>query len=368
IDGGNGFDTAVFSGNRAAYTITEVAATSLEDGYLQINGPDGIDNLYGINQLQFSDQTITVTVPGKLLNGTNGDDTLVGGEGEDEIFGMGGNDVLNGLDGNDLLQGLAGNDTLDGGAGNDDLQGGDGDDFIKGGNGNDNIHGGAGNDTLWGGDYFENAEADMIYGEDGNDSLLGRGNLILDGGNGDDYIWGAYLQALGGNGNDTIVAGSGVLAQLIDGGDGYDILRLSGGYGWTVTGENLVPTINAMRNIEEVKFSAGYGYNVTLTGSEIGAGKEVKFGFENYYTASLNFDGSQETDGKMWVIGAGGDDTIIGGSGDDTLNGGGNDDLLRGGPGNDVIDGGNGFDTAVFSGNRAAYTITEVAATSLEDG
>ena len=55
------------------------------------------------------------------INGTTGDDSLVGGT-ED--------DLISGLEGNDTLSGSAGNDTLDGGAGNDSMSGGDGDDVF----------------------------------------------------------------------------------------------------------------------------------------------------------------------------------------------------------------------------------------------
>src|SRR5262249_41076202 len=50
--------------------------------------------------------------------------------------------------------------------------------------------------------------------------------------------------------------------------------------------------------------------------------------------------------------GLGGDDFLFGGSGNDTLNGG---------PGNDFINGGPGTDSAIFSGMRSAYTLTELA-------
>src|SRR5690606_11002231 len=45
-------------------------------------------------------------------------------------------------------------------------------------------------------------------------------------------------------------------------------------------------------------------------------------------------------------------------AGDDELRGLGGDDVLVGGAGNDLIDGGDGTDTAVYSGNRADYTVT----------
>jgi len=55
-------------------------------------------------------------------------------------------------------------------------------------------------------------------------------------------------------------------------------------------------------------------------------------------------------------------DTLFGKGGNDTLWGGAGDDLLEGDAGNDMLDGFTGSDTAVFSGNKAEYTITKDAA------
>ena len=63
-----------------------------------------------------------------------------------------------------------------------------------------------------------------------------------------------------------------------------------------------------------------------------------------------------------------GDDHISGGAGLDTLNGGPGNDMLTGGPGNDTLDGGPGIDTAVFSGNRSAYTIARAGTTLTVSG
>ena len=63
-------------------------------------------------------------------------------------------------------------------------------------------------------------------------------------------------------------------------------------------------------------------------------------------------------DGEDEIRGFSGEDTIEGRGGDDLIEGGRDDDLLIGGDGNDTIDGGQDFDTAVFSGNAADYTIT----------
>ena len=73
-------------------------------------------------------------------------------------------------------------------------------------------------------------------------------------------------------------------------------------------------------------------------------------------TISTSKDGSANT-----LTGGSGNDQILGLGGNDTLNGGAGDDKLNGGTGNDVIDGGTGRDTAVFTGTRASYLITNNA-------
>jgi len=124
LDGGGGIDTAVFSGNRSAYTIDTSGPKVV------VTGPDGTDTLINIEFLQFADQTIALsTNTGVSLTGTGGPDTLTGTEQNDSLEGGGGNDVLIGLGGNDFLSG------------------GDGDDILIGGKGSDNLVGGAGIDT-----------------------------------------------------------------------------------------------------------------------------------------------------------------------------------------------------------------------------
>ena len=56
-------------------------------------------------------------------------------------------------------------------------------------------------------------------------------------------------------------------------------------------------------------------------------------------------------------------DMLSGLGGDDVLWGHGGDDILTGGAGNDTLRGGDGSDTAIYSGNRADYTITYNSAT-----
>ena len=64
------------------------------------------------------------------------------------LQGTAGNDVLVGTEANDSISGLAGNDTLRGQGGDDTLVGGDGKDRLEGRGGHDFLTGGAGNDLF----------------------------------------------------------------------------------------------------------------------------------------------------------------------------------------------------------------------------
>lgn len=60
IDGGAGTDSTVFSGVRAAYTITALSGTGV-----RVAGPDGTDTLTNVELLVFSDQTVNWTGGGQ---------------------------------------------------------------------------------------------------------------------------------------------------------------------------------------------------------------------------------------------------------------------------------------------------------------
>ncbi|MEM8625276.1 MAG: hypothetical protein AAGG47_17375, partial [Pseudomonadota bacterium] len=72
-----------------------------------------------------------------VIDGTRGNDTLIGTDDADVIAGKGGDDELRGFGGNDNLRGNKGNDNLRGNKGNDTLDGGIGDDTLAGGAGVD---------------------------------------------------------------------------------------------------------------------------------------------------------------------------------------------------------------------------------------
>ncbi len=177
-----------------------------------------------IEWLRFADgNEIRIGDFSSFVNGTNGDDTLIGTLGNDFVFGGGGDDSL-------FL--LAGDDVGNGGTGSDVVSGDSGDDLIVGGSGNDSITGEAGHDTLTG-----DGGSDEIYGGSGND--------LISGGVGDDWL-------AGGAGNDVFKFSRG---------DGHDTLvdELAGSWStvWTRTGG----------------WAAGYSEN--SNGELIGPGSEV---------------------------------------------------------------------------------------------
>lgn len=83
-----------------------------------------------------------------LINGTNGNDILIGTNEADTISGSNGDDSLQGLGGDDFLYGGNGDDYLWGGDGKDTLNGGNGDDYLYTSPGHDDLIGGKGDDVF----------------------------------------------------------------------------------------------------------------------------------------------------------------------------------------------------------------------------
>ncbi|MFY3741270.1 MAG: Ca2+-binding RTX toxin-like protein [Candidatus Nitrosomirales archaeon] len=119
---------------------------------------------------------MTIDQFANVIDGTEGDDTLIGTSSNDLIRGNGGNDFIKGRGSPDCLIGGDGIDTILGGGGRDMIEGNDGNDVLKGGGGNDVILGGKDDDTLRGG-----LGNDTLDGEDGTDSCLGGdgSNIIV---------------------------------------------------------------------------------------------------------------------------------------------------------------------------------------------
>ncbi|EBA12322.1 calcium-binding protein [Roseobacter sp. CCS2] len=139
------------------------------------------------------------------LDGTDGDDLILGFDGNDTINGGAGldfinaglgNDTVNGGDGRDVIEGRAGDDILNGDDGNDTILGGAGDDDINGGFGSDIIRGGRGADEIFGGFGARLLDGELNNATDRTDTLRGEG------GEDEIYLWGGGGLAVGGQNSD----------------------------------------------------------------------------------------------------------------------------------------------------------------------
>ena len=171
----------------------------------------------------------------QFIQGTPGDDVLIGGTGPNEMIGGAGNDTILGGPGNDTIWAGAGDDKITVNAGNN---------LIGGGPGADTIKGGAGNDTIWAGadnDVIESGGGNNIIGLGAGDDKLtvnGNGNNIIYGGQANaDGSLGSNTITIAGTGNNTVFNGIGndkvILASgangnnLLWGGPGDDIFNLT---------------------------------------------------------------------------------------------------------------------------------------------
>jgi len=179
------------------------------------------------NQIDLLPTPIIGTFKAETLNGTPGNDLIMGLEGADKINGLGGDDCIlggegadkiNGNEGNDAIFGENGADTINGNDGNDAIFGGDGADRINGNNGDDQITGGKGADTLKG----ENGN-DIIFGNENSDTIRGgEDNDHIEGGSAPDSLYGDNGEdtIFGNEGNDTVRGGNG--NDNLDGQAGLD--------------------------------------------------------------------------------------------------------------------------------------------------
>ncbi|MEI2301279.1 Ig-like domain-containing protein [Ensifer sp. MJa1] len=137
----NGLVTVTYTVRDAQGGDSTGTATVRVDGYTEYNVVEGTDG----------NDTLVATDRKDMIEAGDGNDTVLAGDGNDMVDAGAGNDRVVAGDGNDVVEGGAGNDVLMGGAGNDALNGGAGNDQLNGGTGNDTLNGGTGNDVLTGG-------------------------------------------------------------------------------------------------------------------------------------------------------------------------------------------------------------------------
>jgi Ca2+-binding RTX toxin-like protein len=183
--------------------------------------------------------------------------------------------------------------------------------------------GGNGNDTLTAG-----SGGDELKGQAGDDTLLGKGGFdMLFGGPGNDTLTGgdADDQVFGEGGNDRMIWNPGDDTDLNEGGDDIDTVEVNGGNGAEV--------FSVTANGTQVRFDrttpAPFTLNIITS--------------ENLVLNANGGDDALSTTGNLaGLIRI----TADGGAGTDTLTGSNGADLLLGGEGNDFVDGQQGDDTA----------------------
>ncbi|MGC4003159.1 MAG: calcium-binding protein [Pirellulales bacterium] len=202
----------------------------------------------------------------------------------------------------------------------------------------------------------------QFFGHLGDDVILLDNSVELHalafGGEGDDTIIGGSGPCVfyGGEGNDLLVGGS--QSDFLYGEDGADELHgnagddfLDGGSGSDLLyGDDGADTIYAGSSVQVTSFAfsrlSTIGYGDVCFG---GAGDDTIYGSENNDV----IDGGE---GNDQIFGFGGNDVIHGGDGDDVIDGGLGNDVLFGDDGNDVLDGGEGDD--ILYGNDGDDVLT----------
>ena len=359
------FDTSIGGGDQdviefgVGISLTDLTFIRAADGIADVNGPDLIVRyndsaatqitikdhftVHGrIETLQFNDglavslANILSATSGAALNGTAGDDVIIGQTGA----------------ANDLLLGGAGDDVLSGLAGDDSLYGEDGDDVLEGGLGADRLDGG-GNPASGSGDTVRYVRSGAVTidlrvttaqsgGHAAGDTLFGIENVVgsLTGGDtitGDDNA--NRIDALDGS---NVIDGRGGDDVLIAGA-GNDIMRGDAG---------------------EDNISAGGGNDQVWGGDhdDILVGGDG----EDQLRGDAGDDRLLGGDGNDTVLdGGAGNDDIQGGAGNDTLTGGDGSDRLGGGTGNDILHGGAGDDYYFVQSNDGADTIVDASGTNI---
>ncbi len=361
IDGGDGVDTADYSGNTTGISVTLVkgAGTVFVTGSLTDR-----DTLKHIEN----------------ITGGAGNDTITGDSGNNSIFGGGGADVLDGGGGSDTVDfsDKTADISLDlsfpsfltiGGATEDTIS-----NF-------ENVVGGAGNDYLLG----MSGQANALAGENGNDTLFGRGAAAPIKG-----VQQAGDSLYGGAGNDTFyLEANSPLGKnaILDGGVGLDTLYVVADFGSRVgytldlrSASNLTLSGIEILNMDTLEFDP-VGANpidkIKLNASQLadfttieGTSRDdvVDFldivmgsvtrldlstrtitGFHDYDTLTggandtiiITGDSSSERiiggNGPLYEIHAGGGNDTIGAGADLSL-AGFHADILDGGSGNDWVD------------------------------
>lgn len=378
LDGGDGND--VFQSGGGADTLVggngnDIYYFDPDDTIVELAG-GGIDQINSVTSFVLGDnfENLVLTT-NDAVDGTGNaaNNVITGGDGNNQLMGLGANDMLNGGGGDDTLDGGDGNDTLNGGEGADTITDGAGSDHVDAGAGDfDTIYAsiGAGSDSYDGGDglhdlvNYSNALA-------GVQVSLGKGvaTSIQSGdaaGIGTDHL--ANIEDIYGSAFDDILTGNAQANSLygrdgndvLNGGDGNDVI--SGGEGDDV--------FNGGSGIDRVSYtSSSVGVHVSLavtTAQDTGQGQDTITGVENIYASFYDDDLTGNSaanfiwgfDGNDRLSGGGGADTLWGDIGDDYIDGGSGADEMEGGTGNDIFIVDNVGDVLVENAGEGTDTVS----------
>ncbi len=377
INGGAGIDRASYS-QAKSLVVANLSNASLNAGEALGDTYFSIENLQGSSH----DDQLSGDANVNTIWGYNGNDTISGLDGNDKLFGQDGDDNLLGDDGDDILWGGLGADVLNGGAGIDrasysqatslvianltnvSVNAGEalGDSYIS----IENLQGSRYSDELTG-----NADANTIWGYDGDDVISGLGdNDRLFGQNGNDALF-------GGEGDDLLWGGVG--ADALDGGEGEDratYTQATGNIKASLlntsfnTGEARGDTYISIENIQGSRYADTligdhadnkvWGYN----GADILFGND---GDDRLYGQNDN-DTLYGGNGVDRLYGGDADDILYGEADNDYLIGGAGDDIFYGGAGNDYMRGDDGADKFVISGVETFGALDRIADFDVSEG
>lgn len=315
MDGGAGADVVSYLLSPAGLTIS-LADPSINTGWAQGDEYLSIQDVIGS---RFGD-VIHGSKEGLLnqLQGQEGNDQIYGGTGYNVLIGGSGADRLSGAGTGNLVDYETAKSGLTASLANSSINTGDaaGDTYVK----------------LRGADLAGSPFDDVLYGDDGNNNILGDPNLGVYKRFGNDKLY-------GGGGNDILQSDGG--ADRLDGGSGYDVVSYA---------------------------ASKTGITVSMTNPKLGTGDaagDTFFGVEGIL-------GSKFAD---TITGTGKIDVIQGGAGNDTIYGAGGNDLVLGNDGNDTLyasgtselRGGAGADTFRFLSVRDSVSTNKIAPTLITD-
>jgi Ca2+-binding RTX toxin-like protein len=306
------------------------------------------------------------------VNGTSGNDTLIGTSGDDTINGLGGNDTITPSDGDDLINGGDGRDSIEfraaatsaivvdftagtitgGGTGTisftsiervlgsffgDRMSGNAAGQNLTGKAGDDTLWGAGGIDTLWGGseaDTFQFRETGTANADSISDFVSGTDKILLDG---------AAFSALAAGGN--FVAGDTRFAANASG-----------------TAQDASDRVIYETDTRQIWYDAdgtGAGARQLIATLQSGA---------TLAATDIIVVAGTSGGGGANITGTAGNDSLVGTSGNDSINGLGGNDTLIGNAGNDTLDGGSGTDSMNGGSGADTYLVDANADVTADSG